>query len=317
MMISVNTKFKLVKLVRLIQERLGSGKSLAESLENIQHIDHFYKVMVKSGEISGNLPMQMSRLHDHLEAKRLYQQKFNKASLYPIVILSISFFAAIAFIAFAVPMLVNFAQTLDVPLPLSTQRWIHIFDWMHRYYPLILVFFMLMWGSLVQFVKKYPYLVDYWKCKIPYFGRIIVENDLVVFCQQLSFLLSSHLILQEALPIASSSLQNRFLKEQLEIGSAQLEYGQPISQTLHTLFRNHPFLASALKTGEESNRLSENFAFLSQHYQQRLQQKQDQLLVLIEPVMLLIIGLFVFFIIVQFYLPIFQLLNQVDFMNSW
>jgi len=316
-MLSINSQPKLVKLIRLIQERLEEGKSFADSLDNIQTIDHFYLAMVKSGEISGNLPDQISKLYDHLESKRLYRQKLSKASLYPTVVLSVTFIAALAFILLAVPMLVNFAQSLQVPLPASTQRFIHVLNWIQQNYSIVLILSMLIWTVLVLFARKNPYLIDYWKCSTPCIGRIIIEKDLVVFCQQISFLLTSHLGLQEALPIASSSIQNRFLKEQLEIGSTQLDYGLPISQSLQSLFQKHPFLATALKTGEETNRLSENFAFLSVHYQQKLQQAQDRILILIEPVMLVIIGMFVFFIIVQFYLPIFQLLNQVDFMSSW
>lgn len=316
-MLSINTQSRLTKLIRLIQERLGKGKSFADSLENIQSIDHFYLTMVKSGEISGNLPDQISKLYDHLESKRLYRQKLSKASLYPAVVLSITFIAALAFILLAIPMLVNFAQSLQVSLPPSTQRFIQVMSWIQQNYLIVLLLMMLIWIVLVLFARKNPYLVDYWKCSIPFIGRIMIEKDLIVFCQQISFLLTSHLGLQEALPIATSSIQNRFLKEQLEIGSTKLDYGLPISQTLHSLFQKHPFLATALKTGEETNRLSENFAFLSVHYQQKLQQTQDRILILIEPVMLLIIGIFVFFIIVQFYLPIFQLLNQVDLMSSW
>ncbi|MDD4663807.1 MAG: type II secretion system F family protein [Caldisericia bacterium] len=316
MMTSFNTHPRIKKLIQLIINRLERGFSLAESLDHIQYIDRFYITMVNTGELSGNLSLQMTKLLEHLEKKRLYRQKLNKASLYPTLVFSVTLVAGIVFIAFAVPMLVNFAQSLQVTLPPSTQRFIALLSWLHVYYMVPLAGITLILLIFSWFYRRFPYLVDYWKCSLPYFGKIIVERDMALFCQQISFLLSSHISLQDSLGIASFSIQNRYLREQIEIGSAQLSYGNPVSSSLQPLFRKHPFLLTALKTGEESNRLAENFAYLSAHYQQTLQVNQDRVLVLIEPLMLLTIGLFVFLIIVQFYLPIFQLLNQVDFLNT-
>jgi len=315
LMSSFNTHPRIKKLIQLIMNRLEKGLSLADSLDQIQYIDRFYITMVHTGELSGNLALQMTKLWEHLEKKRLYRQKLSKASLYPTLVFSVTLVAGIAFIVFAVPMLVNFAQSLQVTLPASTQRVITLLNWLHEFYMIPLAGITLILLIFGWFYRRFPYLVDYWKCSLPYFGKIIVERDMALFCQQISFLLSSHISLQDSLSIASFSIQNRYLREQIEIGSAQLSFGNPISSSLQPLFRKHPFLLTALKTGEESNRLAENFAYLSVHYQQTLQVNQDRVLVLIEPIMLLTTGLFVFLIIVHFYLPIFQLMNQVDFLN--
>gem|GEM_PF-3228962 len=317
LMASMNTQVRIKKVIYFVLEKINSGLSFSDALSRILPLDRFFLAMIKAGEASGNLPEQIARIGDHLEKRQLYRQKLNKASLYPIVVFSVTLFASVIFIAFAVPMLTNFASTLQVPLPVSTQRFIGVMEWTRRFYYIPVSVGIFIWLLSVWFYQRFPFLVDYWKCSVPFYGKMVVERELALFSQQLSFLLSSHLALQESINIAASSIQNRFLREQIEIGSIRLNYGESVSVALQPLFSKHPFLLTALKTGEESNRLADNFAYLSKHYQQSLQNHQDKMLVLIEPIMLLTIGLFVFLVIIQFYLPIFQLLNQVDFINTW
>jgi type IV pilus assembly protein PilC len=217
---------------------------------------------------------------------------------------------------FMLPMIQGIANTLQVALPGSIQKILRVIHWTVQYAWMVLTGFTVV-GILANWVvRRNRYIVHGLYLKLPFIGTWIRKNDLFLFFQELSLLLKDQIPIEEAIPIASESIQNIYLRDQVELSSIPLQSGKTITDIFHKFPGKDTFLLSMIKSGEESNQLCENIDFALQVLEQELEQRQERFVSSIEPVMLMLIGGIILLLVVNLYFPIFQMINSMDILNT-
>jgi len=308
---------KLKNWFKQLLETLEEGESFHESIRRTsKNFSSFYLSVLKSGEMSGSLGTHLKRLYEYLRSRNKFEAKMRKASFYPIFLICITISITIGLLTFILPMIQDLGVSLNITLPPSIQRLLAILHWLKMnawmagsaLIALIALFYVL--------CKKNAFLIHGLILKLPILGEWFRKNDLSLFFRELSLLLKDQISIEDAIPVASESIHNTYLRQQIELASMQLHSGNTISETFRKLPGKDAFLLSMLRSGEESNQLSENLDFVIQVLEQELEQKQDRFVNSIEPVMLLVIGGIVLLLVVNLYFPIFQMINSMDFINT-
>lgn len=308
---------KIQKWLERILEQLHLGESFTTILQNeTKGFSPFYFSVCRSGENTGSLGLHLKRLYDYLRSRNLYEAKMKKASFYPLFLLIMTFCISLGMIIFLLPMIQGIAESLQVALPLTITHLLAFTFWIRRFYFLVLLGISALVGFIFYLLRKYRYLVHKYLLLLPFIGSFLRKNDLFLFFQELSLLLKDQVPIEEAIPIASESIHNIFLKDQIELSSIPLQNGITISDTLRKFPGKDTFLLSMIKSGEESNQLYENIDFALQMLELELTQKQDRFVSSIEPIMLLFIGSIVLLLVINLYFPIFQMINSIDVLNT-
>jgi type II secretory pathway component PulF len=308
---------KIRNWLEKVMFHLQEGESFVGALQKeTRGLSHFYLSVVRSGESSGSLGIHMKRLYDFLRARNRYESKMKKASFYPVFLMILTVCISLLMLIFLLPMLQSMAETLQVSLPASVTRLLGLIHFLRQYAWISVVVIILAGLAGRLFYQKYRYIVHGFTLLVPLVGPWIRKNNLFLFFQELSLLLKDQIPVEEAIPIASQSIHNIYLRDQIELSSIPLQNGKTITDTLRKFPGKDTFLLSMIKSGEESNQLCENIDFALQVLEQELEERQERFVSSIEPVMLLVIGAVVLLLVVNLYFPIFQMINSVDMIST-
>lgn len=308
---------KIQKWLDRISFHLQEGESFYNSLlKETKGLSSFYLSVVRSGESSSSLGIHMKRLYDFLRIRGRYEAKMKKASFYPIFLIILTVCISLGMMIFLLPMIRGIANTLQVALPESIIRLFGVIHWIRQYTGIVLVGFAVVWILAAWFIRRNRYMIHGLGLKLPFVGTWLRKSNLFLFFQELSLLLKDQIPIEEAIPIASESIQNIYLRDQVELSSIPLQSGKTITDIFHQFPGKDTFLLSMIKSGEESNQLSENIDFALQVLEQELEQRQERFVSSIEPVMLMMIGGIILLLVVNLYFPIFQMINSMDILNT-
>lgn len=307
---------KIQKWLDRISFRLQEGESFCESLvKETKGLSSFYISVIRSGESSSSLGVHMKRLYDFLRIRGKYDAKMKKASFYPIFLIILTICISLGMMIFLLPMIQGIATTLQVALPESITKLFTMVHWLKKYSLTVLAGWSVVCVMSWWIYQKNRYMMHGLFLKLPFLGTWIRKNNLFLFFQELSLLLKDQIPIEEAIPIASESIQNSYLRDQVELSSIPLQSGKTITDIFHKFPGKDTFLLSMIKSGEESNQLCENIDFALQVLEQELEQRQDRFVSSIEPVMLIVIGGIILLLVVNLYFPIFQMINSMDILS--
>lgn len=308
---------KLKKWIKRLLFHLEEGEDFHQALiQETRGFTTFYLSLVQSGLSSSSLGKHLKSLYHFLRSRNAYEAKMKKASFYPLFLLVLTISISVGMMLFLLPMITEISSTLQVTLPRPITRMMEAIAWIKSYALVVIggCLFSTLLGYWVY--QKNRYLLHGILLKIPVLGTFIRKNNLFLFFQELALLLNDQIAIEEAIPIASQSIQNAYLRDQVELSSLPLQHGKTFSDIFQKFPGKDTFLLSMIKSGEETNQLAENIDFALQVLQQELEQKQERFISSIEPVMLLFIGSMVLMLVVNLYFPIFEMINSMDMLNT-
>jgi type II secretory pathway component PulF len=292
-------------------KRLDNGESLAQSLT--QHgklFDQLFINMIKVGEESGTLEKNLEYLAEQLEKSYNLKRKVIAAMIYPAVILFSTFILGAALAIFILPKLIPLFKSLRVNLPLSTRILLFVTELIQNYglFVLLGIAVFLILAFLISRIKIIRLINYKILLRIPIAGTMSKNLNLSLFSRTLGTLIKSGVSIVEALDISANTLTNLVYNKEAKQVSLKVQNGKQISTYLKTKSRLFPATFSRMvKVGEKTGNLEESLLYLADFYEKEVDNTTQKLSTILEPVLLIIIGLIVGFIAISIITPIYQI----------
>lgn len=306
-------KLVLKKMIEDVDTKIKGGSSFSVALQDYRGMfSKLYISLVKSGEASGKLGEILLRLADNLEKEREFKSKLKGALVYPIIVIVGMFIVMFIMVTFVLPKLLGLYKDFNVELPLSTKILIAISTFSTRFWPIVLVM-----GIVASyFLKKYfatkegKSNLDKFVLKLPVFGHIVSISALVESTRTLAILISSGISILEALSIVVDATDNSVYQQALLSVSHKVEKGISLGTALDQQKIFPPILVQMSQVGEQTGNLDDTLFRLSKYFEMESEMATKTMTTLIEPMILVVLGVGVGFLVMSVITPIYNLTNS-------
>jgi len=302
----------LKEILMKVENEIRAGKSLSEAFApHEKNFSTVYIAALMAGERSGNLASTISRFIDYAKVVSKTKSRIRSALTYPTLLLVFSFLLLAVLINFILPRFSAFYADFEAQLPGITRGLIAFSLAMRGQLPLLIVFIFLLFLIYFQIRKREKTLVllDRFKLKIPYGRFIWLESGISLFCRTLSLLLGGGISLLSAVGIARQAVPNKFLIQRLKRLPEHIKNGESLSESL-AKSGFFPLLAlDMIRIGETSANLEGMLIDVADVYDERIQRKIDTFVTLVEPIIIIFMGLIVAVMLLSVYLPIFNIIS--------
>ncbi|MFZ1019417.1 MAG: type II secretion system F family protein, partial [Minisyncoccia bacterium] len=304
---------KLDKILTSVSADINSGVSFSAALLKFPDVfSTLFVSMTKAGEESGNLAGALSDIGMNLEKSNSLTKKIKGALIYPGVIMSAMVIIGVLMFAFVVPTLANTFKSLGVALPFATQVLIFMGNFFSK--NLILTFAIIFVAAFsfyaifrAKFMAKY---IDFVLLKIPIVSNLTKEMNTARTARTISSLLFSGVSLTRALEITEDVVQNVYYKKVLEQAKKAIEKGAPFSEAFEANTKLYPIMMSEMiQVGEETGKLSDMLLQIALFYEEEVENKTKNLSTIIEPVLMIFIGVGVGFFAISMISPLYSILG--------
>ena len=297
-----------------IKEKVTEGVSLSQAMSSHPNVfSEIYVNMVKAGETSGTLDIILTRLADFSEARLKLSKKIESALTYPIFLIMISTIIVIFLVSFVMPKIIGIFEGMKMTLPWSTKLLISFSLFMKRFWWLVLMVLIGIISGISLWIKseKGRRIWDKIKLKMPVIGPLYLKAVLARFTRTLSILLKSGIKLVDALEIARFSMGSVVLEEAIENAIKYINEGQSMAVAIKKSWDFPALMIQLIRAGEISGSLEEMLAKTAEIYENFLESAMDSLTSILEPAVILIMGLVVGYIVMSVLIPIFQMTGAI------
>jgi len=309
------TKPALSNMLTEIDKNLRDGKTFSQSLIKYPNqFSHFYVALVRSGEASGKLDQILGKLAEHLESQRAFQQKIRNALIYPTVIILAMVSMMFIMFTFVMPKLLSLYDNFQVELPKSTQNIMAVSNFMEANWVWVLIGIIAFIIALSRAAKteKGKVLIDTYVFKLPVLGNIVKTAGLVDATRTMSILISSGVPILDSLLIVKDVNSNILFKKAFERITKKVERGISIGTAMTTEPIFPESLVQMTIVGEQTGHLDETLLKLAEYFQTESEMAIKGMLTLIEPLILIFLGLSVGFLVMAIISPIFTLTGSMQ-----
>lgn len=310
---SKNKRFSAI--LKDVSNNVEKGVSLTESLKLYDKVfGELYINMIEAGEISGKLEEVLGNLYIQIKKQHELNSQVKGALIYPATILSAMLVIGVFMFIFVVPELLNIITSYDIEMPLPTKIFIAISQFLLNNGILALIILVFAIIFLVQVFKTHQgkYFFQYFFLKIPIISPIIKKINLAKFSRIVSTLLKTDIMIIKSFRIASNTLGNLHYRKVVIEMSEQLKKGKQLNEVIVTYPKLFPpsvtqMVAIGEKTGELDNVLDE----LAEFYEMEVNQTMENLPSIIEPLLIVVLGVVVGGIAVAIMLPYYSLISSL------
>jgi len=306
---------KLKNLISSISLEIKKGKTLSEATKNYPDtFSNLFVSMVKAGEESGKLSGSLIIVANQMDNMYKLKNKIKGAMIYPAVILSIMLIIGVLMLIYVVPGITATFKDLNVELPLMTKLLIWVSDFLKNniivsFLSLIILSVIIYLMSMSKLGKR---LLDKISLKLPIVGEIIMETNSARTTRTLSSLLSSGVPFAESIFITGEVVQNSYFKDILGEARTKVEKGETISSVFLDNTNICPiFVGEMMGVGEETGRLPVMLMEVANFYENTVDQKTKDMSTIIEPILMVIIGIAVGFFALAMITPIYSLMDTI------
>ncbi|GBD32249.1 Putative type II secretion system protein F [bacterium HR33] len=292
-----------------------SGHTLADALSKHPNaFSQLYVNMVAAGEAGGILDTILLRLATFLEKNDAIVRKVKGAMIYPAVIFSVAAIAVVVLLIFVIPTFQNMFASVNLELPLPTRIVIGLSD-------ILQGFWWLIGGTIAAVaygIKRYyatpngQLVLDRLMLKLPVLGDVLRKSAVSRFTRTLGTLIASGVSILEGLEITAKTAGNRVIHDAIMESRGSIAGGETIAVPLEKSGVFPPMVTSMIAVGEATGGLDEMLTKIADFYDDEVDAAVSNLLSLMEPVMIVVLGVIVGGMIVAMYLPIFDMINAVQ-----
>lgn len=314
-LVKLTGNFEYRTMIIDIQQEIQGGANFSRALSRYPgYFNDSYVNMVKAGESGGVLGLCLERLADYIEQDREFKNSIKSAMMYPFVVLAMGLLAVVGLIIFVVPRFINIFDSLGQSLPLPTQILLGISNAITDYWLLIILGIVTIIFSYFYYQNSSVgrYQLDNFKNQLPFIGQIRIKLAVSRFTRILGTMLESGVPLLRGLEIAKNTLNNQVFVKIIDNLYEHVRKGGTLVGFLQNeeLF---PELAIFLiGVGEQTGNLEEMLGKVAETLAIDVKRTLKGFLTIFEPVIILLLGLFVLFVVMAILLPIFSL-NQLPF----
>lgn len=307
------TKPAFLKMILKIDEEVRAGNSFSNALKKTGYFNNLYIALVRSGEKSGKLDQVLLKLADNLEKAREFRAKIKGALIYPIIVVLAMIGVMFIMVTFVVPRLLNLYKDFNLSLPITTQILILISEFLQKFWILIITSIFLggylfsRWQKTVSGKKT----IDGLLLKIPMINKVIKMSSLVDSTRTLSILIGSGVPILEALEIVIETSDNLIFQQAFKNVFKKIEKGESLGKAFEEEEIFPPILVQMATVGEQTGHLDETLIRISRYFEMESTLAIKAMTTLIEPAILLFLGLGVFFLVSSVISPIYQLTTSI------
>ncbi|NLK95210.1 MAG: type II secretion system F family protein [Clostridiales bacterium] len=304
----------LKRVLGEIDEDVKKGEMLSESMSKFPDVfPQLLISMVQSGEATGNIDEMMLRMSVHYEKENKTNNKVKSAMIYPIVLAIVAIVAVMGIMIFVMPTFKELFDTEGIELPFITKALLALSDFLSSYALLILVIII---GLIVGFnyykkTENGMKEVSKLKLKLPIIRGVTRKIIVARFSRTLSMLLSSGISLIEAMPIVCAVLGNKVAEEELTKVRERVIRGDGLSTPLSETTVFTDMLNSMVKIGEESGSLDAILDKTADFYDEEVDQAIMAATSMIEPALIIVMGVAIGIIVISIMLPMFEMYTQL------
>ena len=301
---------KLKEIIADLRDEVKEGKQFSEALAKYpKYFSRVYINMIASGEKGGVLENILLRLVDFADKEEEMKAKIRAALAYPLLMLVMGIITVFVMITFVMPKLIKLFSDMGQSLPLPTRVLIQVSDFARGYWYWVVLFIILLISTFkkLHLIEKRKIPLERIKLRLPLLGRYILMRETARFCRTLGLLINNGIPIRNAIEATVPTLGNRALEQDLRIVSKDLASGISVAKSLAKIPFLPGFVISLIGVGEEAGRLDEALLEVAASYEKQLDEQMKVMSSLIEPLLILTIGLVVGFIVVSMLLPIFQI----------
>ena len=293
---TIETNTILSKVAKELIHSLTGGNSLSESLESFPNIfSPLYKNLVKAGEHSGKLDKILEEIANYLEWKIKMKKIIKKAVSYPIFIFTLTFFSLLFILGFVFPKLSVLFEKIGNELPAHARFLIKSGEFVSQYWWFILTAYFVVF-LLAYLTFRYGWGKNiFFKIleNLPIMGNAVRSLELSRFLKTLSILEASGIPFVKALGLTRGVLDNPKLVNAIEEIEKKILQGSNFSEALESTNIMPPMVLNLISVGEESGKMTDSLKRLAMHFDEDAKEKIAKALTILEPAMILFIGIFV------------------------
>lgn len=306
---------QLAIVMENIREKVHSGSTLSEAFESQgDDFTPLYVNMIRAGEAGGVMDKVLLRLADYLERSQELRESVRSALMYPIILLVVAGLSVIMLLMFVVPQFSQMFADMGQALPTPTRIVIGIGDVFRDYWWLLLGS-VLLFVAWVQAQLQKPEVKARWDKRVlrwPLFGDLVAKVEAARFARTLSTLLDNGLPLLSALALVKNVISNSVIREHITNAADSLKHGKGFAEPLIAEEALPPLALQMIKVGEESGNLGPMLTKVANIYDQEVRNSVKRMLTLLEPILIVGLGLVVAGIIISILMAVLSA-NQLAF----
>src|SRR5215218_6681191 len=299
-----------------IRDRVKSGEDLSEAFAaHGEMFPRLYPATLKAGERSGELESVIRRFIRYMKLLLDARRRVISAMVYPAVLVCTSVAMIVIMAIYVVPKFMGFFEELDAELPLITRIVLGASRFLTGNRPVILI---VLAGSLI-FLRSWGrtpsgrVAIDHVKIRVPFMGPVLHRFALAEFCRSLATLLSGGIPLVPAFEIAVASVGNSYVRDQIEPNIQMVREGKPFHEALERSDIFTDMSIDMVKVGEATGSLDDMLTNVSDFLDEQIETRMQRLLSLVEPLMLVFMGIIIAILLMAIYLPMFSMLGNSNF----
>jgi type II secretory pathway component PulF len=307
-----NHEFK--NIILDVRERLQTGSSFSAALADHPSVfTALYTGIVKAGEAGGSLDQSMERIAAYLKQGMDLRAKVKTAMAYPLAMLGVGILTVLFLLIFVIPKFMLMFSDVDQVLPLPTRVLITMSTLITHWWLFLLV------GVIMLVVLAKRYLLsaagrrnmDRIKIGFPVLGAVVKEEMAVRFTRTLGILLANGIPMAQALEMVKRAVGNEVVSADIERIHSEIKTGRGLVESLASSKTFPPVLSDLVAAGEEVGSLEKSLLEIASTYETRVENNLRAATSLLEPIIILLMGLLVGFIVVAMLLPIFELSGTI------
>lgn len=297
-----------------VEHQIVSGGNLADVLSKYPaYFPATYIALIRAGESSGTLDQVLSRLADSMESQRDFRGKVSGAMIYPVIIFVGMIGVVFVMMTVVVPKLTDLYRDMNIELPWTTRALMGTSSFFVHFWWMVILAGI---GLVVGYRRWHAtsvgeHVIDALVLKVPLFGELQKKIILVEFTQTLGMLISSGIHILEGLTILKNSLGNVLFRDAIGEISKKIEKGFPLGDTFAQYPVFPPIVSQMMKVGEETGKLDDTLFKLSKYFQTESENMVKGLTAALEPIIMVVLGLGVGFIVISVITPIYNLTSQI------
>ncbi len=308
---------KLHDILASVYESIKTGTTFSESLA--KHPNVFNEVfvgLIAAGEKTGNLQESFLNLSEHMKWSSELRRKVRKAITYPAVLGVVLTGVISILMLFVVPQLVDFIISQGFEIPAHTEALIVTSEFFGEYWYIVFslpVITAVIVGTLYSISYGFAYKFDAMILKIPVIGNVVNKINMARFTHFFAVMFNSGIDILDSLTAGRDVVKNRVLKETIELVHRSVLEGNRLTESVRMSSRFPNLVIRMFKIGEESGNLSEALENINYFYKREVNDAVDGMVSLIQPIMTVVMGAIIFWVIAAVFGPLYDSFSKIDF----
>lgn len=302
-------------LLQQVTKAVKEGSAFSDALNLGPSVfSNLYVTSIRAGEKSGDIVTNIKRYIGYTKRVEELKKSVIQASVYPVILMSVAIIVIMFLLLYVVPSFSQIYVDSGTDLPMPTQILINITDFIKDNFIFIMIFIFLSTGSLTGVMKSgiFDRSIGRFKITLPWLGDTIKKYSLAKFFRTLSTVLRSGTPLPPSLTLSTAVLDNLFMEEKMTMVIQRVKEGERLAEAIDDTGFVPVTAIKMIMVGETSGSLDNMFENVAELFEEQIDRRIKVVTTLIEPVLMLSMGLIVAFIVVAMYLPIFKLAGSVD-----